>query len=82
MRVQRPEGTYALWIDFSACGLGDEEIHARIYDKAHVILQDGLAHDPRDGACFQRMCIPCARSVLQTALERIEAAFADVAGRR
>lgn len=82
VRVQRPEGTYALWIDFSACGLGGEEIHARIYDKAHVILQDGLVHDPRDGACFQRMCIPCARSVLQTALERIEAAFADVAGRR
>ena len=76
-RCRRPEGTYTLWIDFSGYGLPDAEVHRRIYspEGADVCLQDGLAHDPDQGACWQRMCVPCARSVLAQALERMAAQF-------
>jgi len=78
VKIWRPEGTYVLWMDFTAYGLSDEEVHKRIYQKAGVLLQDGIVHDPEGGQCFQRMCLPCARSVLQEACERIAAQFKDV----
>lgn len=78
LKIWKPEGTYCLWMDFRGYDLPDEEIHRRIYDEANVLLQDGLVHDPVEGQCFQRMCLPCARSVLETACRRIADAFRDV----
>ncbi len=78
VKISYPQGTYCLWLDFSASGLDGDEIHRRIYDEANVILQDGKVHDPVYGACCQRMCVPTARSVLKEALERIEAQFKDI----
>ena len=76
--VCKPEGTYCLWLDFRAYGLSDGEVHKRIYEDAAVLLQDGTVHDPIEGYCFQRMCVPCARSVLMEACRRIAQAFEDV----
>ena len=78
VKIAKPEGTYCLWMDFTAYGLSGEEIHDRIYNKAKVLLQDGTVHDPVEGQCFQRMCVPCARSVLETACKRIAEVFEDV----
>lgn len=78
VKVYIPEATYCLWVDFSACGLSGEEIHNRIYHKANVFPQDGIVHDPEFGEHFQRICVPCARSILQTALERIAKQFQDI----
>lgn len=78
VKVHKPEGTYCLWLDFSDYGLSGEEVHNRIYIDANVLLQDGTVHDPEEGQCFQRMCLPCARSVLKEACERIAKAFEDV----
>ena len=50
----------------------------KTYVDANVMLQDGIVHDPIEGQCFQRMCLPCARSVLETACRRIAADFEDV----
>ncbi|MDR2908528.1 MAG: pyridoxal phosphate-dependent aminotransferase [Oscillospiraceae bacterium] len=73
VKIRRPEGTYVLWLDFSGYGLSGEEIHRRIYDNARVLLQDGLVHDLRGGECFQRICIPVPRALLEEALTRIAA---------
>ena len=78
VKVGFPEGTYFLWLDFRGYGLSDEEVHKRIYQDANVFLQDGTVHDPEAGHCFQRMCVPCARSVLETACRRIRDAFSDI----
>jgi cystathionine beta-lyase len=75
VKVWRPEGTYMLWLDFTGYGLSDEVVHDKIYRDANVMLQDGLVHDPDEGACFQRMCVALPRSVLEVALNRIAAAF-------
>lgn len=77
VKVRKPEGTYILWLDFSAYGLTGEEIHRRIYDKANVLLQDGIVHDPEHGSQFQRMCVPCARAVLLEGLRRIAEQFPE-----
>ena len=78
VKIWKPEGTYCLWMDFRAYGLSDAEVHKRIYEDAKVLLQDGTVHDPIEGHCFQRMCLPCARSVLETACKRIAKVFEDV----
>ena len=70
VKVCKPEGTYILWLDFSAYGLSAKEIHRRIYDDANVLLQDGTVHDPDQGGQFQRMCVSCARAVMLEALRR------------
>ncbi len=75
VRVRKPEGTYILWLDFSAYGLAPEEIHRRIYDCALVLLQDGLVHDPALGGPFQRMCVSCPRAVMLEGLARIARQF-------
>lgn len=79
LKVRKPEGTYILWLDFSNYGISADEIHDRIYNKAKVLLQDGLVHDPDLGGCFQRMCMPAARCVVEEAMKRICKAFADLA---
>lgn len=75
VKVRKPEGTYILWLDFSAYGLSADEIHDRIYNRANVKLQDGLVHDPVHGGQFQRLCVPCAHKLLMEGLERIAAQF-------
>lgn len=75
VKVRKPEGTYILWLDFSAYGLSADEIHDRIYNRAHVRLQDGLVHDPDLGGQFQRLCVPCARKLLLEGLDRIAKQF-------
>jgi len=71
-----PEGTYIAWMDFSAYGLSSKEVHDRIYNKANVVLEDGELFGP-EGAGFQRICIPCPRSILEEALERIYGEFKE-----
>lgn len=77
VKVRKPEGTYILWLDFSAYGLSAEEIHRRIYEEARVLLQDGTVHDPELGGQFQRICVPCAREVLLEGLRRMAKAFPE-----
>lgn len=77
VKVNKPQGTYILWMDFSDYGLTPKEIHTRIYDSAKVILQDGTIHDPEHGDQFQRMCVPCPRPILEEALKRMAKAFED-----
>lgn len=78
LKVWRPEGTYILWLDFTQYGLSSEEIHERIYNKAKVMLQDGLVHDPDLGGQFQRICIPTAWCIVEEGLKRIAREFADI----
>ena len=78
LKVNKPQGTYCLWLDFRGFGLDDKEIHRRIYSEAKVILQDGFIHDPDLGEGWQRMCVPCPRPLLKEACSRIASVFKDV----
>ncbi len=77
VKVERPAGTYVLWMDFSGYGITPEEVHDRIYNRANVLLEDGKMFG-EEGNDFQRICVPSPRSVLEEALNRIAKEFRDL----
>lgn len=77
VKVNIPEGTYVMWMDFRGYGLSSEEVHDRIYNKANVLLEDGEMFG-EVGEGYQRICIPSPRPLIKEALERIAEEFQDV----
>ena len=73
VKVMRPEATYLIWLDFSAFGLTDEDLNAKLID-AGVGLNQGVQFG-KQGRGYMRMNIGCPRSVLEEALIRIQKAF-------
>ena len=71
-----PEGTYLLWLDFSAYGLSDEELNAKIIRDAHLWLDDGPIFGA-GGSGFQRINTACPWATLETGLKNLAAAFAE-----
>ena len=75
IRAIIPEGTYLLWLDFTDFAeFSDREISEKILQSAKVWLDDGKMFG-REGEKFQRINCATPRSVLQSALENICAAF-------
>lgn len=74
VHLVEPEGTYLVWIDFSALGLSDKLIKEKMLYEAKVWLDDGLMFG-QGGQGFQRINIACPRKILEQALERIASAF-------
>lgn len=77
VKVNIPEGTYVMWMDFRGYGLSSKEVHDRIYNKANVLLEDGEMFG-EEGEGYQRICIPSPRPIIKEALERIALEFQDV----
>jgi len=74
IRLVEPEGTYLLWLDFSAYGLTQEELDSRVTKNAKLWLSGGTTFG-QDGAGFQRVNIACPRATLAEALERLAQEF-------
>ncbi|MDR2202621.1 MAG: pyridoxal phosphate-dependent aminotransferase [Clostridiales bacterium] len=72
VRLAPTEGTYLLWLDFSAYGLTQAELDAKIIRGARLWLDSGTIFGI-DGAGFQRMNIACPRAILADALNRLAA---------
>lgn len=77
VKVQIPEGTYVMWMDFSGYGISPKEVHERIYDRANVLLEDGVMFG-KEGLEYQRICIPSPRPMIKEAFERIAREFEDL----
>jgi cystathionine beta-lyase len=71
IKLVEPEGTYLLWLDFSAYGLTQAELDQRIIPGAGLWLDSGTMFGA-DGAGFQRINIACPRSLLDKALHQLE----------
>ncbi len=71
LKVIQPEGTYLVWVDFSALGLDPTARKELLMDKARVFLDQGEWFGP-EGAEFERFNIACPRSILEEALQRIK----------
>ncbi|MCL2023220.1 MAG: pyridoxal phosphate-dependent aminotransferase [Oscillospiraceae bacterium] len=70
VKLVEPEGTYLVWLDFSAYGLPQEELDRRIVHEAKLWLDGGTMFGaPGEG--FQRINAACPRSVLKECLERL-----------
>jgi cystathionine beta-lyase len=76
-RLIEPEGTYLIWIDFSAYNLSNEVLDDLIINKGRVWLDSGHIFGP-GGQGFQRINIACPWQVLSDGLSRLDKAFATI----
>jgi cystathionine beta-lyase len=74
IRLIESEGTYLLWLDFSAYGLTQKDLDDRVTSGAKLWLDSGTMFGS-EGEGFQRMNIACPRLVLVDALGKLEAEF-------
>ena len=77
VKIIEPEGTYLLWLDFSAYGLSERELDNIMVHKANLWLDSGHIFGA-DGRNFQRLNIACPWSVLVKGLQQMAKAFAKL----
>ncbi len=74
VRLVEPQGTYLIWLDFSALGLSDNDLENLISNEARLWLDNGLMFG-EEGRGFQRVNIACPREILARALKQLESAI-------
>ncbi len=77
IKVNEPEGTYLVWLDFRMIGIAHEQLEEFLHEKAKVALDDGAMFG-EGGEGFQRINIACPRSTLQEGLTRIHKAVKEL----
>lgn len=76
-RSMHLDATYLAWADFSRTGLKPADVAARLKDRARLFVSPGEQFGP-GGDTWLRFNFATPRSILDEALNRIEAAFKDV----
>lgn len=71
----RPEASFLVWLDCRKLGLNQDELNDLFLNKAHLALNDGSMFG-QEGTGFMRLNIGCPRSMIATALTRLENALA------
>ena len=74
IKVMKPQGTYLVWLDFSAYDISDEELRKLLRDQAKVILNRGLDFG-EEGVLHARLNVAMPTSVLEEVCQRIIATF-------
>ncbi len=69
-----PEGTYLIWVDFSAYGFSDEELEHIMVEEAHLWLDSGKIFGPAT-AQFERFNIACPKSTVVKCLDQLKEAL-------
>ena len=77
IKVMKPQGTYLIWLDFSAYDISDEELRKLLRDEAKVILNRGLDFG-EEGALHARLNVAMPTSVLEEVCQRIIAIFSNL----
>lgn len=76
LKMEKPEATYMVWVDFRGTGMSVEEIETFIAKKAHIGVDLGTWFGP-GGAGYLRFNVACPRCVLERALNQLEQALKD-----
>ena len=77
VKLIEPEGTYLIWLDFTAYGLTDEHLDDIIIHTANLWLDSGHIFG-QGSSGFQRINIACPWQALEKGLERLAAAFKNI----
>lgn len=77
INVMKPQGTYLIWLDFSAYDISDEELKSLLRNEAKVILNRGLDFG-EEGALHARLNVAMPTSVLEEVCQRILTTFANL----
>lgn len=75
--VQKPEGTYMIWMDLRALGLGAEGTNAFMIEKAKIAGDFGTWFGP-GGEGFIRLNLACPRKILEQAMKQLKAAYDEI----
>lgn len=73
LKVNKPEATYLLWVDFSKLGKSDDEIAKALVEKGKIALNNGPSFGI-GGSQFQRINLACPKSMVEEGLSRIKTA--------
>ena len=76
IKVMKPQGTYLIWLDFSAYDISDEELRKLLRDEAKVILNRGLDFG-EEGALHARLNVAMPTSILEEVCQRIISTFSN-----
>lgn len=76
IKVMKPQGTYLVWLDFSAYGLSNEEIQEKLLKEAKVVLNDGLTFG-KEGKGFARFNTAAPFDTVKEACQRIARIFPE-----
>lgn len=74
VKMQKPEGTYLVWLDFRELSLSSKELEELIVHKAGLWLDGGEMFGAA-GAGFQRVNTACPRKILTRALNQLKEAL-------
>lgn len=74
IKIQKPQATYLLWIDYRNTGLTEEEAMNRLLTIGKLALEPGTKYGEQ-GKGFLRMNVGCARSVVEDGISRFIKAF-------
>ena len=77
IKVMKPQGTYLIWLDFSAYNLTDERLQELLKNEAKVILNRGLDFG-EEGSLRARLNVAMPKSVLEEVCQRIVTTFATL----
>ena len=77
IKVMKPQGTYLIWLDFSAYDLTDEKLQELLKNEAKVILNPGLDYGD-EGSLHARLNVAMPKSLLQEVCQRILTTFANL----
>lgn len=74
IKVMKPQGTYLIWLDFSAYGLGHAELFDILHCKAKLILNDGLSFG-KEGKYHARFNAAAPFELIKEACQRLGRVF-------
>lgn len=74
IKVMKPQGTYLIWLDFSAYGLTDDELAAKLHDQAKVILNRGTDFG-KEGSQHARLNVAAPRDLVKQICQRLVTTF-------
>ncbi|MBN2668632.1 MAG: PatB family C-S lyase [Bacteroidales bacterium] len=74
VKLVEPEGTYLLWLDFSALNYSDQALNHFIIHQAGLGLNQGKGFG-KEGSGFMRMNIACSLSVVKKAMHQLKDAI-------
>ena len=77
IQVMKPQGTYLIWLDFSAYDLTDEHLQELLKNEAKVILNRGLDFG-EEGTLHARLNVAMPKTLLEEVCQRIVTAFATL----
>ena len=77
IKAMKPQGTYLIWLDFSAYDLTDEKLQELLRNEAKVILNPGLDYG-EEGSLHARLNVAMPTSVLEEVCQRILTTFANL----